>query len=273
MVIYRETFGNKPYMITLGGIKMCIATSPSDISKIYKDNENLTFDPFMREMLRRVGVSSAAIEKWTPDSSLACASGDRDGPKPSIHEISHVGQKLCRLQLLPGEEFDALSTKLIKDIEQSLQWHKISRGITVSSTNTTKRVSLLGWCREVLIVSATRSIFSDRLMQIDPHLMESFYTFDADSWKTFFKYPRFLSRDMDAGKDRIVKALSRYFNLPKDERKGESWLISNLEAEMIKVGIDDVADMASIVMPLYWVYVESRSADAPVLSAARRNSV
>ena len=242
-------------MITVGGLKMCIATSPSDISAIYKDTENLSFDPFMKEMLRRVGVSSATIAKWIPDSSEPCASGPRDGPRPSIREISHVGQKLCRQQLLPGKEFDIFSTKLINDIEQSLQWDKISRGITLSSTNTTKRVSLIGWCREVLIVSATRSIFSEHLLQIDAHLIDSFYTFDAASWKAFFKFPRFLSRDMDAGKDRILHALSKYFSVPKDERKGESWLISNLETEMIKVGITDVAEMASIVMPLYWVYV------------------
>lgn len=259
-------------MISLGGLKMCIATSPSDISAIYKDTKNLTFDPFMKEMLHRVGVSPAASQKWIPDdcSSAACASpsatasGRRDGPKPSIHEISHVGQKLCRQQLLPGKEFDVLSTKLIKDIEQSLQWHAISSAVTVSSTNGTKRVSLLGWCREVLIVSATRAFFSDRLLQIDPHLIEHFYTFDAQSWKAFFKYPRFLSRDMDAGKDRLLDALSRYFLLPKEERKGESWLISSLEAEMIKVGINDVAEMASIVMPLYWVYVNSPSPPPPV---------
>lgn len=234
---------------------MCIASSASDISAIYKDTENLTFDPFMKEMLRRIGVSSDASEKWIPTVGPACASDHRDGPKPSIHEISHFGQKLCRQQLLPGPEFDVMSTKLIKDIEQSLQWNNISSAVTVSSTNGTKRVSLLGWCREVLIVSATRTFFGDRLMQIDPHLIESFYTFDAESWKAFFKFPPFLSRDMDSGKDRILNALSRYFLLPKEERKGVSWLISNLETEMIKVGITDVAEIASIVMPLYWVYV------------------
>lgn len=252
---------------------MCIATCPSDISAIYKDTENLTFDPFMKEMLRRVGVSSATSQKWIPDSSATCASGHRGGPKPSIHEISHVGQKLCRQQLLPGKEFDALSTKLMKDIEQSLQWHQISSAITISSTNGTKRLSLLGWCREVLIVSATRSFFSDRLLQIDPHLIDNFYTFDADSWKAFFKYPRFLSRDMDAGKDRILDALSRYFLLPKEERKGESWLVSNLEAEMIKAGINDVAEMASIVMPLYWVYVNCPLPPLPAALFLRKGNV
>lgn len=274
-------------MISLGGLKMCIVTSPSDISAIYKDTENLSFDPFMKEMLSRIGVSSAASEKWIPSppdpgsnsnsssssaAAAAWASGgghqrqqDDKGAtkiKPSVHEISHVGQKLCRQQLLPGKEFDLLSTKLIQDIEQSLQWHNISSVVTVVSSSTstktgtgTKRVSLLAWCREVLILSATRSFFSDRLLQIDPHLINSFYTFDAESWKAFFKFPPFLSRKMDAGKDRILDALTRYFSLPKVERKDESWLISNLEAEMIKAGINDVAEIASIVMPLYWAYV------------------
>lgn len=105
-------------------------------------------------MLCRVGVSPTASQKWIPDKSNSRAGcvtsvcGHRDRPKPLIYEISHVGQKLCRQQLLPGKEFDVLSTKLIKDIEQSLQWHKISSAVTLSSTiNRTKGVFLLGWCR------------------------------------------------------------------------------------------------------------------------------
>ena len=266
LIVYRKTFGNQLYMVTLGGLKICIATSPSDISAIYKDTEYLSSDPFVKAVLLRMGVSSATIEKWIPDSGVNFASGHRDGSKPSIHDVSHIGQKLCRQQLLPGKEMDVLSTKLIKDIEQSLQWHKISESITVSSTDTTKRVSLHGWCREVIIASATRSFFSDRLLQIDPNLFENFYIFNENSWKALFKYPGFLSRDMDAAKDRIIDALSRYFFLPKDERKGESWLISNLEAEMIKAGIDDLTEMASIVMPLYWAYVTPPSRRLLIIS-------
>lgn len=248
---------------------MCIATSPSDISAIYKDSEYLSYDPFVKDVLLRMGVSSASIEKWIPDSGVNSAWNRRDGSKPSIHDVSHVGPKLCRQQLLPGKEFDVLSTKLINDIEQSLQWHKISESITVFSTDKTKRVSLHGWCREVLVASATRSFFSNRLLQIDPNLFENFYKFDENSWKALFKYPGFLSRDMDDAKNRIIDALSRYFFLPKDERKGESWLISNIEAEMIKAGIDDLTEMASIVMPLYWAYVTSLSRRCIRLSAQK----
>lgn len=243
------------YMITLGGLQLYIATSPSDISAIYKNTETLTFDNFMREILSRIGVSAPALEKWIPESDTSPASGTRHGPKASINDISHLGQKLCRKQLLPGKEFDVLSAVLMKDIEESLQLQKIPQKIISSSTNTTKRVSLLGWCREVMIGSATRAFFSDRLLQIDSDLLESFYAFDATSWKAFFKYPQFLSNDMDDAKNRILFALAKYFSLPKNERKGESWLIASLEAEMVKVGIDNVNDMAAIVMPLYWVYV------------------
>lgn len=233
-----------------------IATSPSDISAIYKNTETLTFDNFMREILSRIGVSALALEKWIPDSNTTSpASGTRDGPKASINDITHLGQKLCRKQLLPGKEFDVLSAVLMKDIEESLQLQRIPQKTILSFTHTTKRVSLLGWCREVMIGSATRAFFSDRFLQIDPDLLESFYKFDATSWKVFFKYPQFLSNDMDDAKNRILVALAKYFSLPKEERKGESWLIASLEAEMVKVGIEDVNDMAAIVMPLYWVYV------------------
>lgn len=60
---------------------------------------------------------------------------------------------------------------------------------------------------------------------------------------------------MDAEKDHLLDALSRYFLLPHEEEMGESWLILSLEAEMIKAGINDVAEIASIVMSLYWVNV------------------
>ncbi len=116
-----------------------------------------------------------------------------------------------------------------------------------------KKVSPLDWGREVLLNSATQAFFGDRHQQIDPDLFSSFYKFDEMSWKVFYKYPRFWSTGMDAAKDRILDALTMYFRLPKDERKGESWLIANLEEEIIKLGIEDVKDIAAIIMPLYWV--------------------
>ena len=123
-----------------------------------------------------------------------------------------------------------------------------------SLTQNTKTVSLLGWCREVLLDSATLSFFDERLVQIDPELYDSFFVFDELSWKLLFRYPRLFAHKMYAAKDRIIDALTIYFKLPPSERTGESWLISELEREMRNIGIGD-RDIAAIIMPLYWVYV------------------
>lgn len=49
-----------------------------------------------------------------------------------------------------------------------------------------------------------------------------------------------------------MDALREYFMLPKEERKGEAWLVRNLEAEMRNVGIEE-PDIAAFVMMIYWV--------------------
>ncbi|MCJ1288256.1 hypothetical protein MMC26_007611 [Xylographa opegraphella] len=199
-------------------------------------------------MLLQLGASAGAVEKWIPSS----------GPKitSDVHgnsgDFGHLGEKLCRQQLLPGEELETLQAVLLDNIHVSTQWSKISDKIIQSFTQDTKTVSLLGWCREILLDAATRSFFDECLVKIDSHLYDSFFIFDELSWKLHFRYPRVLSKEMYAAKDRIIDALKIYFELPKSERKGESWLISNLETAMRDVGIE-TEDVAALIMPLYWV--------------------
>ena len=57
---------------------------------------------------------------------------------------------------------------------------------------------------------------------------------------------------MNAARDKFINALTTYFKLSKAERPGISFLISNLETEMIKLGIQ-LEDIAALVMPVYSV--------------------
>lgn len=252
--LYRNEFGTQTYKLTLFGQKLYIMTSPQDISRIYKSTDALTLDDFMRGILLRLGASSGAVQKWLPSSGVRIE-GQATESSDSMHEdYGHLGEQLCRKQLLPGKNLDILQLVLIKNIEQSLQWHKLCKHVTVYYAQEVKAVSLLSWCREIMSDSATRAFFDDCLMQIDPNLLESFYVFDELSWQLHFGYPRSLSRKMYSAKDRIIDALTVYFGRPKHERKGESWLIGNLEREIRLLGIED-RDIAAIIMPLYWVYV------------------
>ena len=173
-------------------------------------------------------------------------------PSQLINDFTHVGERLCQRQLLPGEELAAIQEVFMNGIHESLLWGRITPLIVVCSTPVTKTISLLGWCREVLLESATRAFFGDRLLQIDPNLFHSFFKFDASSWKLNYGYPRALSKDMYAARDTIITALEIYFKLPKSERPGASFLINSFETEMRRLEIDD-KDIAALVMPVYWV--------------------
>lgn len=230
-------------------------TSPEDILKVYRNTEELTIDTHIRHTLTSLGASASAVDRWMPARSLERAHNRAaDGVKAKSNESTHLGSRICQQQLLPGKELDRLQKVFMSNIHESLHWHRISSKITLVSSSQSKTVSLLGWCRDVLLDSSTQAFFGDRLLQISPDLFESFYDFDASSWKLHYGYPKFLSADLYAAKDKIVKALTAYFRLPKAERPGAAFVINRLEDEIRQLDIGD-EDIAALTMPLFWVYV------------------
>ena len=230
-------------------------TSPGDISSIYRNTVELTFDTFVRQTLRSLGASSYAVDKWIPlHLSKEGMAHTSSSSTPHTGEFTHIGERLCQQQLLPGKQLDILQRVFIDIIHESLQWHSVTQKITIRSSPDIKTISLLGWCREVLLQSATRAFFGDRLLKIDPDLFQAFFMFDASSWKLHYGYPRVFSKELYSARDAIIKALTAYFKLPRSERSGAAVLVDSLEAEMRNLDIED-KDIAALIMPVYWVYV------------------
>lgn len=230
-------------------------TSPEDISKIYRNTEELTTDTHIRHTLVSLGASSSAVDKWIPPRlSKDHNNHAMDGLTSNVIDFTHLGSRICQQQLLPGKELDVLQKVFMNNIHKSLHWRSISPKITLASTSETKTVSLLGWSQEVLLESATRAFFGDQLLELSPDLFQSFYAFDACSWKIHYGYPKFLSTDLYAARDKIIEALTAYFRLPKAKRPGAAFVVDRLEDEMRRLEIGD-EDIAALTMPLYWVYV------------------
>jgi hypothetical protein len=220
-------------------------SSPQEISITHRSTATLTYDKFIRETLLSLGASREAVDTWIPLYDQAHTN--------LLHkEFLHIGQRLCQQQLLAGKESETLQHVLLRRIEASLAWHKIPEKITLSSTPEKKTVSLLGWCREVLLESATHAFFGDRLLEIEPNLLKIFSIFDASSWKLHYGYPRFLSRELYAARDKIHTALVTYLKLPKEKRPDAAWLIHGFETEMRRLGIEE-EDIAAVMVPVYWV--------------------
>ena len=234
----------------MAGQKLYVITSSQDAAAVYKNTTSLTFDDYIRDVMVSFGGTPSAVEKmWQVPGR-----GDTVpfSPNPAHKTLAHLCGDWYRHQLHPGRPLDILQSGFLHNINFSLLWEKISDNVVLSSTHDSKVVSLLGWCREVLLDSATRAFFGDRLLELEPELFQSFFDFDDNSWKLTYKLPGVLSKEMTAAKQKGIDALTRYFQLPKEERPGEAWLVQTLEAEMRHVGIQD-PDIAAFVMMFYWV--------------------
>lgn len=200
------------------------------------------------------GGSQDAVDKmWQQPSE------DRSGVallsrNPLHKNLARLGEDFYRQQLHPGTELENLQSHFLPNIHKSVTFDNISDRAITSSTKGEKTISLLAWVREVLMDSATRSFFGNRLLEIDPNIFQSFFDFDDNSWKLTYHLPHMFAREMYAAKKNATDSLLKYFKLPKEERPGEAWLVRTLESEMRHLGIGE-SDIACFLMMIYWVYV------------------
>lgn len=96
---------------------------------------------------------------------------------PLQKPLAHLARDFYKLQLLPGHRLETLSSDFIYFIDQSLRGDDLVN----------KRVPLMKWCGEVLIHAATESVFGERLLQIEPELISTFFDFNQDSWMLIYR--------------------------------------------------------------------------------------
>ncbi len=126
----------------------------------------------------------------------------------------------------------------------------------------------------------TRAIFGERLLEIEPNLLEYFVRFDDNSWQLTYKLPHAFAKEMHSGKDKIIATFQQYFALPKKDRADATWIVHTLEREMRHLGLEE-KDISSLFVMPFWVYVifepvtqvgPSRTDDALASTATPTNS-
>lgn len=232
------------------------------MTDVYRNTKTLTFDEYVRDVMKSIGVSEDGIAK------LWKSPGD-DRTSDSLHKtLAHAGEDFYREQLLPGHHLDVLWQRVLGLIDSSLEWDKLPKGTALDGTDKVKTFSLLQWAREALSKAVTEAFFGSQLLELEPQLLEYFTTFDNESWKLTYKYPRNMSKSMYDAKDKILTAIVAYFRLSKDQRLGGAWLIQKMEAETRRAEIS-VEDLAAMITSLLWVYVQSRPSFVLALDLAR----
>ena len=236
------------------GEKLCVITSSEDVSTIFKSPKQFTFEVFVRDVSLLFGVLPEIV-----DLMFRVPSEDHlsSVPQASAHLGKHFidrAHESYKLQLHPGDRLDILQDAFLSKIDGYLQWSEFSDKFTLEGLPNRKTVSLLGWCTEVLLASATKAVFGNAILEIEPNLQQAVFDFDNENWKLNYRVPRILAKKMYAAKQKVFEALLQYFKLPREKRSGGAWLIETLETDMRDMGIDDHQIASTISMTL-WVYV------------------
>ncbi|KAG5796187.1 hypothetical protein H9Q69_004800 [Fusarium xylarioides] len=107
------------------------------------------------------------------------------------------------------------------------------------------------WTSDIIVKASTRSFFGTALFEKSPELVDDFRTFNRQTWKLLYKYPRLLSRSAYDSRDASIDALERYFEMPQDQRRDAAPFVIKAEDEMRKHGISN-RDIAAVLFKLYW---------------------
>lgn len=196
----------------------------------------------MNLVLTAVGVSSSGLKKvWADPKHADQAVCVDEGIDTSCKPMTHLARDIYRYQLQPGPKLNGLIRPILCSIRDSLTWN---------ATTNAKQISLMEWCGEVLIGGATKAMFGDELLRIEPELISTFMDFNDDAWMLLFKYPRFAAPRMYAARDKIVDSLLQY-SRSSEKPVGESYLVQFVRTNAEKFEVEE-RDCARMIFILFW---------------------
>lgn len=248
LTCHRQYFGDsrQPFAITLLGTKLYILTNPRDISEAYRNSSSLSFDIFVKHLIRTCGSSKHVVERLYQH------------PQPPSEHRKSLGKALHDFQVhqsSPGQNLENLSVAFVEYFEKSLVFADVTvnsqYNLKASGKVNTATLSLSKWCAEVVINASQRAYFGDFLFEADPNLAQTFVEFDTLSWQLLYHFPRLISRKMHAAKERLIDALTCYFEKPVEKRTGAAWVTQLIEKEMRELGLTD-REMGTLMMLQYW---------------------
>ncbi|KAF4633489.1 hypothetical protein G7Y89_g4633 [Cudoniella acicularis] len=249
LIRHRDYFGNRePYAITVAATKLYILTNPSDAMEAYKNMSTLSFDEFVRRVMRTSGSSEFVVHKMfeTPDPKKAIF------PNPHNRPLAKLARELHMHQLFPGAPLDELRGVFLDFFNRSFTFKNMAQASYASSVSDQEVVLPLNlWTSDVMICAGQEAYFGPHLAEIDSQLTWDFLEFDDYTWQVLYQYPRFLASDMFKAKEKVIAGLERYFEIPEEKRGKSSWFTPAMEKEMRNLGFS-THDVAVMMMTIYW---------------------
>ncbi|KAF4634720.1 hypothetical protein G7Y89_g3382 [Cudoniella acicularis] len=249
----------EPYALTIAGQKMVVIQTTQEVATIWKQTVMFTFEPFVENIMGAFGFNRSSVKSMFQDEPGHFLPTD---VKTTALLVTANPQGKCyfkmqsewlKHQLHPADNGNlrVLQMKYAHFLDSSLKFNLLKDKYVVSSEPNQKTISLKRFTREVLGDCAMRSFFGNQLFETSPSFLTNYQTYEDDSWKIFFNYPRFVARSLHVIKDRALDDLVRYFALPKEERTGLAWIFQTLDSELTNLGLEP-RDRAGIMMMITW---------------------
>ena len=242
LILHRKYFNGsrEPFTITLAGTKLYILTNPRDISTAYRNSSTLSFDIFVKLLIRTCGTSKLIVERLYQD------------PPPSSVRKESLGKAIHKFQVQqssPGKNLEDVSVVIASYLEKALVLQKMATKEDPKAKDLLY-LSLKKCCADLVIGASQMAYFGESLSEINPNLAQTFIEFDSHSWQLLYHFPRLISKGMYAAKDSIIDTLTAYFETP-GERTDAAWVTRLLEREMRALGFT-TREMGTLMMLQYW---------------------
>jgi hypothetical protein len=234
-----------------------MVTNPKDVAQVYKNNTSLSFLVFIQDLMLSCGTSQNTVDKMSQSPPPYTTLTHDPSLNSSKKSLISLAVDFHHIQLLPGSKSQCapLTAKFLGYIESLLRWESLSQDIVIPDERTPQcinRTSLIQFCGKVLVEAGTKTYWGERLWDLAPNMLETFYSLDRTVWKLLFRYPEPFSKDALSARDTIIEILAKYYSLPKEERNDAAWFTQALESESRAIGLDE-KEMASAILIIYFV--------------------
>jgi hypothetical protein len=229
-------------------MKTYVLTKGEDVAEVYRNTETLSYEEFVRSMMRILGNTEPCIKTmFTPLPK------DKEGfPNAHGKSMGMLFREMHIHQLFPGANLTFLEDSFSAFFDANLTTEKLAR-MSYASQDPSGAISvpLVRWCSDYFAKAGQEAYFGPKLAEIDPSLTDDFLVFDELSYQIIYQYPHFLAREMRAARNRILQAFMEYIKLSPDERPNAAWFVGASESEMLALGLSPL-DIAIAIMTIYW---------------------
>ena len=142
-------------------------------------------------------------------------------------------------------------SRLKQNLGDALTRNSIFEGFGNAAKSSTRRISLLQLCGDVLINVTQAALYDPVLFRIDPNMTGGMQTFTDELWKLMYPCPGIDAREARALRAQYHRAFLTYMRLPREARKEEAWMITALIDQYREFEINE-DDAAAMMVMVYW---------------------